>query len=269
MKDNLDHNDKVTLNTLREMKAAGQPIACLTAYDASFAKVIDQAGADLILVGDSLGMVVQGHATTTEVTVDDMVYHCRCVGPHLHRAFFVADMPFSSCLSIEEGVHNAMRLIDEGGAQMVKLEMVTMTSMAVIQALAEKKIPVCAHIGFCPQAVAILDAVSVPHKPEVADDLVLQQASSCIAVGVDLLLVECAGKHLGKKIKAMGAVPVIGIGSGADYDGQILVMYDVLGISEHPPKFAKNFLKGKGSIAAAFSEYIQSVKSGRFPKAST
>ena len=264
MENNCDN--KVTLNTLREMKAARQPIACLTAYDASFARIIDNAGADLVLTGDSLGMVVQGHATTAKVTMDDMVYHCRCVAAHLNRAFFVADMPFSSYLSIDLGVHNARRLINEGGAQMVKLEMVSDTSVDVIRALVAEKIPVCAHIGFCPQATPASDLSYTSNKPKVVDDVVLQQASDCIAADTDLLLVECAAGHLGERIRSMSPFPVIGIGSGADYDGQILVMHDVLGISEHPPKFAENFLVSRDSISAAFIAYIQAVRSRNFPE---
>ena len=260
-----NHNSKITLTTLQQMKASHQPIACLTAYDASFARIIDDAGADLVLVGDSLGMVVQGHATTAKVTMDDMIYHCRCVAPHITRAFFVADMPYASYSSVDLGLHNAARLIDEGGAEMVKLEIVSDTGVDVTRALVDKKIPVCAHIGFCPQTLSDTDSPYTSAKPKVANDKVLQQANDCIAAGVDLLLVECAAKHLGKQISSMSDVPVISIGSGVDYDGQILVMHDVLGISSHPPKFAENFLVGKDSISAAFTAYIQAVKTKHFP----
>ena len=261
-----DRNSKVKLNTLQEMKTAQQPIACLTAYDASFARIIDNAGADLVLVGDSLGMVIHGHATTAKVTMDDMVYHCRCVAPHLNRAFLVADMPLASYSSVDLGLHNATRLIDEGGAEMVKLEIISDTSIAVIRALVDKKIPVCAHIGFCPQTIPDTNASYTTTKPKVADNMVLQQANDCIAADADLLLVECAAKHLGTQISSMSAAPVIGIGSGVDYDGQILVMHDVLGISSHLPKFAENFLSGRDSISAAFIAYIQAVKARHFPK---
>ena len=251
------------------MKAERMPIACLTAYDASFARIMDEAGADLVLVGDSLGMVVQGHTTTAKVTMDDMVYHCRCVAPYLNHAYMVADMPFSSYLSVDRGIDNATRLVGEGGAQMVKLEIVSETSIDVIRALVEKTIPVCAHIGFCPQTILDRNPPRTPNKPKVVDDVVLQQADDCIAVGADLLLVECAAKHLGQQIRSMSPSPVIGIGSGADYDGQILVMHDVLGISDHPPKFAKNFLVGRDSVSAAFAAYIQAVKSEHFPEPSS
>ena len=268
MRNNHDYNDKVTLSTLQQMKAAQQPIVALTAYDAYFARIIDRAGADIVLVGDSLGMVVQGHATTAKVTMHDMIYHCRCVSASLKRAYFIADMPFSSYSSVELGVNNAKRLIAEGGAQMVKLEMVSPTSIEVIRALVEQAIPVCAHIGFCPQTISTPEPSNAFHKPQVIDEVVLQQASDCSAAGADLLLVECAAAHIGKQIKSMSSTPVIGIGSGADYDGQILVMHDVLGISDHPPKFAVNFLTGKDSISEAFAAYIQAVKSGHFPKPS-
>jgi len=266
MENNFSPSNRVTLNTLREMKAGNRPIACLTAYDASFARIIDGAGADLVLVGDSLGMVVHGQATTTAVTVDEVVYHCRCVGRWLQRAYFVADMPYGSYATVAQGVRTAARLKDEGGAAMVKLEMASAASLDVIRELVALEIPVCAHIGFCPQAVASPDTPATFHQPKVADDLVFQQADDCIAAGVDLLLVECAGAHLGKPICSRAPMPVIGIGSGGDYDGQILVMHDVLGVSAHPPKFAKNFLKGRDSIAAAFAAYIDDVQSGRFPE---
>ena len=208
---------------------------------------------------------MQGHTTTSKVTMDDMIYHCRCVAPYLSRAFFVADMPFSSYLSVDLGVYNAARLINEGCAQMVKLEIVSETIIDVIRALVEKAIPVCAHIGFCPQAAADPMLSRTTNKPKVVDEVVLRQATDCVAAGANLLLVECAARHLGKQIKSMSASPVIGIGSGVDYDGQILVMHDVLGISDCPPKFAKNFLAGKDSISAAFTAYIQAVKSRHFP----
>lgn len=211
-------------------------------------------------------MVVQGHAGTAEVTMDDMIYHCRCVAPCLTRAYSVADMPFSSYLSVEQGLTNALRLINEGGARMVKLEMVSETGINVIKALVDKAIPVCAHIGFCPQAVPTSQSSPSADKFKVADDIVLRQARDCIAAGADLLLVECAAKRLGKQIRSMSPMPVIGIGSGADYDGQILVMHDVLGISDHPPKFAENFLTDRDSVSAAFTAYIQAVKSKHFPK---
>ena len=261
-----NHNSKITLTTLQRMKALHQPIACLTAYDASFARIIDDVGADLVLVGDSLGMVIHGHTTTAKVTMDDMVYHCRCVAPHINRAFFVADMPLASYSSIDLGLQNATRLIDEGGAEMVKLELVSDTSVEVIRAFVDKKIPVCAHIGFCPQTITDTDSSCTSTKPKIDNDMVLKQADDCIAAGADLLLVECASKHLGKQISSMSDVPVIGIGSGADYDGQILVMHDVLGISNHPPKFAENFLTGRDSIAAAFIAYIQAVRTKHFPQ---
>ena len=261
-----NRNSKITLTTLQRMKASHQPIACLTAYDASFARIIDDAGADLVLVGDSLGMIIHGHATTAKVTMDDMVYHCRCVAPHLKHAFLVSDMPHASYSSVDLGLQNAARLIDEGGAEMVKLEIVSDTSIEVIRALVDKKIPVCAHIGFCPQTVTDNDWSRTSIKPKVADDMVLKQADDCIAADTDLLLVECASKQLGKQISSMSDVPAIGIGSGVDYDGQILVMHDVLGISNHPPKFAKNFLTGRDSISAAFIAYIKAVRAKHFPR---
>jgi len=265
VQDNSNDDNKVTLSTLRQMKATQQPIAALTAYDACFARIIDQAGADLVLVGDSLGMVIQAHSTTAKVTMDDMIYHCRCVSPSLSRAYFVADMPFASYSSVAAGVDNAKLLIAEGGAQMVKLEIISPTTINVIRALTEHAIPVCAHIGFCPQTIPDLPSPDTFHRPKVVDEVVLQQANDCIDANVDLLLVECAAEHVGEQIKTMSQTPVIGIGSGSDYDGQIMVMHDVLGISDHSPKFAVNFLATENSISAAFSAYVKAVKSRTFP----
>lgn len=256
-----DYHGKLTLASLQAMKATREPIACLTAYDASFARIIDQAGADLVLIGDSLGMVVQGKSTTTGVTMDDMVYHCRCVSRCLKRAFCVADMPFLSYTSVREGVCNARRLLQDGGAQMVKIEMIGY-GLELVRKLAVCEVPVCAHIGFRPQLMAKSGYFS---KQTQSEEDLLQQVKDCVEAGADLLLVECGAAHLGAKIRIIAAQPVIGIGSGKDYDGQILVMHDVLGISKQMPSFAQNFLESRDSIQAAFAAYVEAVKTGVFP----
>ena len=252
-------HSKLTLADLQAMKGR-ESITCLTAYDACFARIMDEQGIDLVLIGDSLGMVVQGKTTTTSVTMDDMVYHCRCVSPQLKRAYCIADMPFLSYTSVAEGVHNAKRLL-QTGAQMVKIEMIGY-GLELMRELVACEVAVCAHIGFRPQLISKSGYLSRQTQSE--QDL-WQQLESCIAAGVDLLLVECGVRGLGTKISATASQPVIGIGSGQGYDGQILVMHDVLGISKQMPRFAKDFLQGSDSIANAFSAYIAQVKSGVFP----
>ena len=252
-------HSKLTLADLQAMKGR-EPIVCLTAYDACFARIMDERGIDLVLIGDSLGMVVQGKTTTTSVTMDDMVYHCRCVSPQLKRAYCVADMPFLSYTSVAEGVCNAKRLL-QAGAQMVKIEMIGY-GLQLMRELVACEVPVCAHIGFRPQ---LMSKSGYFGKHTQSEEDLWQQLESCRAIGVDLLLVECGVRGLGTKISATAPQPVIGIGSGKGYDGQILVMHDVLGISKQVPRFAKNFLESSDSIANAFSAYAAQVRSGAFP----
>jgi len=256
----------VTLNTLKDMKRAGEKIACLTAYDYSFASLLDRAGIDLIMVGDSLGMVMQGHESTLPVSVSDMVYHSRCVARAVARALLVVDMPFMSYqVSPQRALANAGRLMQKGGAQMVKLE--GGAAMAeTVQLLVDRGVPVCGHLGLTPQSVHQLGGYRVQGRDDHtaarirADAKLLQQA------GASLLVLEAVPRELAKAITAELDIPTIGIGAGPDCDGQILVLQDMLGLYPRPsPKFSNNFMEGASSIEAAIKNYITAVKEHTFP----
>lgn len=255
----------VTLDGLRQLKARGEKIACLTAYDASFAAAVDAAGTDLVLVGDSLGMVVQGHDTTVPVTVEHMVYHARCVARGLHRAFMVADMPFASYSLPEPAFANAARLMQEGGAAMVKLEGGAL-QVRTVEFLASRDIPVCAHIGLTPQSIHKLGGFKVQGREEAAASQMLADARALQDAGADIVLLECVPSALGREITQALTVPVIGIGAGPDVDGQILVLYDILAVTPgRKPRFARDFLAGADSIQAALQAYVAAVKDGSYP----
>ncbi|HEX5313475.1 MAG TPA: 3-methyl-2-oxobutanoate hydroxymethyltransferase, partial [Gammaproteobacteria bacterium] len=226
-----------TLATFAKMREAGEPIACLTAYDASFARLLDEAGVDIVLVGDTLGMVVQGRTSTVPVTMDDMVYHTRLVARGLERAYLVGDMPFLSYVDPPTAVRNAGRLLQEGGARMVKLEG-TGAQAEVVAALAANGIPVCAHLGLRPQAVEKLGGFHVQGRAREDAERMLADARELEAAGADIILLECIPRALAARIHEAASVPVIGIGAGPDVDGQILVLYDILDItSGHKPRF--------------------------------
>lgn len=255
----------VTLDTLRRMKASGEKIACLTAYDASFGAVVDQAGMDLVLVGDSLGMVVQGHDTTVPVTLDDMIYHSRCVARGVRRAFLVTDMPFGSYSLPEPAFANAARLMQEGAAKMVKLEGGAL-QVRIVEFLASRDIAVCAHIGLTPQSIHKLGGFKVQGREERAAKQMLADAHALQEAGADIVLLECVPSSLGAAITAALSVPVIGIGAGPATDGQILVLYDILDVTPgRKPRFARNYLDGAGSVAEAIAAYVASVREGSYP----
>ncbi|MEJ2298181.1 MAG: 3-methyl-2-oxobutanoate hydroxymethyltransferase [Woeseiaceae bacterium] len=257
----------VNVSSLRRMKADREPIACLTAYDASYAALIDAAGADLVLVGDSLGMVIQGHDTTVPVTVDDIVYHCRNVARGLRRAFLVADMPFMSYTEPGQALDNAVRLMQEGGAMMIKLEGGD-DQVEIVRHLARHDIPVCAHIGLKPQSVHKIGGFKVQgREPDEAREM-RASAASLQDAGADIVLLECVPNEVGAAITDLLDVPVIGIGAGPDVDGQILVLYDILGITQgRTPRFVKNFQAGRDSPLAAVEAYVQAVKERTYPEA--
>jgi 3-methyl-2-oxobutanoate hydroxymethyltransferase len=256
----------VTLTTLREMKPRGEKIACLTAYDASHAAVLDSAGVDLIMVGDSLGMVIQGHDSTLPVTLADVIYHTRCVRRGSRRAFVVADLPFMSYASSAQALGNAARLMQEGGAQMVKLEGGAWLADTV-SALTQRGMPVCAHLGLLPQSVHQLGGYRVQGRDAGSAQTLLADARTLEQAGAGLLVLECVPGALAQQVAQALTIPVIGIGAGADCDGQVLVLYDVLGLSAKPPRFAKNFLAGVADIPAAVAAYVSAVKAGEFPAA--
>lgn len=255
----------VNLDVLRRMKAKGEKIACLTAYDASFAALVDMAGTDLVLVGDTLGMVVQGHDTTVPVKVDDMVYHTRCVARGLRRAFLVADMPFGSYSLPEPAFANAARLMQEGGAAMVKLEGGAL-QVRTVEFLAARDIAVCAHIGLTPQSIHKLGGYKVQGRDEAGARRLLSDAKALQEAGADIVLLECVPSALGQAIASALTVPVVGIGAGPDVDGQILVLYDILGLTQgRKPRFARDYLAASGSVAEALQHYVASVKDGSYP----
>jgi 3-methyl-2-oxobutanoate hydroxymethyltransferase len=255
----------VTITTLVGMKAEGKAIACLTAYDASFANLVDEAGIDLVLVGDSLGMVIQGHPTTVPVTVDDVVYHCKAVARGLTRSFLVADMPFLSYTTPMEAMGNARRLMQEGRAKMVKLEGGAM-QVDVVEYLASRDVPVCAHIGLKPQSVHKLGGYKIQGRDRATAKQMLLDAKALERAGADIVLLECIPNELGAKITSELKVPVIGIGAGPDADGQILVLYDILNITiGRKPRFAQDFTDGGRSPIEAVKAYVEAVRSGAYP----
>ncbi|MFN2301729.1 MAG: 3-methyl-2-oxobutanoate hydroxymethyltransferase [Gammaproteobacteria bacterium] len=257
----------VSLTTFAKMKAAGEKIACLTAYDASFAALLDGAGVDLLLVGDSLGMVVQGRDTTVPVTLDDMVYHSQAVERGISRAFLVVDMPFMSYSTPTHALASATRLMQEGGAKMVKLEG-GVQQAEVVAYLTERGIPVCAHIGLQPQLVHKLGGYKVQGKDDAAAQRMRSDARALEAARADMILLECVPDSLAGDIAKAAGVPVIGIGAGPAVDGQILVTYDMFDLTPgRKPKFSRNFLTGRDSMADAARAYVAAVRDGSFPGA--
>ena len=255
----------VNVGTLREMKLAHEPIACLTAYDASFAQLVDQAGTDVVLVGDTLGMVVQGFDTTVPVTVADMVYHSRCVARGLRRAFLMVDMPFMSYTTPAQALDNAVRIMQEGGAMMVKLE-IGQGQVGIVEHLAKQDIPLCAHLGLKPQSVHKLGGFKVQGRDEATAKRILDESRALVSAGADALLLECVPNSLASAVRATVGVPVIGIGAGPDVDGQILVLYDILGITQgRLPRFAKNFQRGLDAPLDALRAYVLAVKNRSYP----
>ena len=255
----------VTLTTLAKMRKAGEKIACLTAYDASFAAMLDEAGVDVVLVGDSLGNVIQGHATTVPVTVDDIVYHTKNVARGLKRAFLIADMPFISYPTPDIALANAARLMQEGGAKMVKLEG-SGHQADIVRYLTENGVPVCAHLGLRPQFVHKLGGFAVQGREAAAARQMLHDAKLLEKAGADMILLELVPASLAKRITAAVKVPVIGIGAGKQVDGQILVLYDMLDLTPgHRPKFVRNFMQGAASPKAGVAAYVKAVRDGSYP----
>lgn len=256
---------RLTVRKLKDMKTNGEKIACLTAYDASFAQVLDNNGVDVILVGDSLGMVIQGLDTTLPVTMDDMVYHGQAVARGVNHALLMIDMPFMSDASVEKAVDNAGRFMKQAGANMVKMEGGA-DQQELVANLTRLGIPVCAHIGLQPQRVHKLGGYRVQGRENAAAKLMLEDARVLEAAGADMLLVECVPAELAAKICEQSKIPVIGIGAGSACDGQILVLYDILGISAgRIPKFSKNYMVENTDIPSAVQAYVDDVKQGRFP----
>jgi 3-methyl-2-oxobutanoate hydroxymethyltransferase len=256
----------VTVPGLRTMKARGEKIVVLTCYDASFAAHMEAAGVDVALVGDSLGMVVQGLASTLPVTLDQMVYHASLVAHGLAATLLIADLPFMQFRDPATALAASARLMAEGGAAMVKLEGGADWTCEVIAALTTRDVPVCAHLGLTPQSVHKMGGYRLQGKTEDAAARLRAEARAVEHAGAELLVLESVPAALAGEITRELSIPTIGIGAGADCDGQVLVSYDMLGITPgRRPKFSKDFLAGRGSIREAIDAYAGDVRAGRFP----
>ena len=256
---------RVTTSSLLTMKQNQEKISVLTAYDASFAKLFDEQGIDVLLIGDSLGMVLQGQDSTLSVSVADIAYHTQCVSRVTKRAFVIADMPFMSYATPEQTYANAAKLL-ASGCHMVKLEGSGDWLVPAIAGLVQRGVPVCSHLGLTPQAVNVLGGFKVQGKQPQQAQKMLEDAVALERVGVQMLLLECVPAALAQQIAESVSIPVIGIGAGVDIDGQVLVMHDILGISaNYMPKFSKNYLTATGDIRAAVKQYIDEVKQSQFP----
>lgn len=255
----------VTVKTLAKMKREGEKIAALTAYDASFAAVLEEAGIDIILVGDTLGMVVQGQKTTVPVTMDHMVYHCQMVSRGCRYPLLMADMPFMSYATLDHALKNSARLMQEGQAQMVKLEGDGSQAETVRQ-LSRNGIPVCMHLGLLPQSVHKLGGYRVQGQEASAAQHIFEEALVLEEAGADVLLVECVPTGLAARLSESLEIPVIGIGAGPACDAQVLVLYDMLNITPgRRPRFAKDFMTDQNSVQSAVKAYVQAVKQCEFP----
>jgi len=256
---------RLNIEALQSMKTQGEKIAVLTAYDASFANALDDNGVDAFIVGDSLGMVIQGHDSTLPVSMDDMVYHSANVARGSQRAYIITDLPYQSYTTTSQTLENAQRLVIEGGTQMVKLEG-GQQQLDNVKKLVANNIPVCGHLGLEPQSVNELGGYKVQGRDNESAERILKDAQALQQAGIQMLVLECIPASLGKKISETLTIPVIGIGAGVDCDGQVLVTYDMLGISRgHKAKFVKNFLEEQNTIDAAIRAYVDAVKQSSYP----
>lgn len=255
---------RVTVKTLRDMKKNGAKIVSLTAYDASFARVIDEQGVDVILVGDSLGMVMQGHDSTVPVTVDDIIYHSRSVVPQCKRALVMADLPFMSYTNPTQAISNAARLMQEGQAHIVKLEGGE-AQLDTVRHMTRHGVPVCAHLGLTPQTVHKLGGYRVQGRDERVAKQMLADALALQDAGADAVVLECVPVDLAEKLTQKLEIPTIGIGAGRDCDGQVLVLQDMIGISSLAPKFSMSFLSDGRNIPEAIEAYVDAVRNINFP----
>jgi len=252
-----------TISNLNAMKLAGEKFAVITAYDYTFSRLIETAGIEVTLVGDSLGNVIQGRDSTIPVSVDEMAYHTEIVKRGNSRTLLMTDMPFMSYASENQALDNAAILM-QAGAQMVKLEGGEWLAETIFM-LTERGIPVCGHVGLTPQSVHKLGGYKVQGKEEDAAQRMIQEAQILEEAGADLMVVECVPSSLGKNLADSLNIPVIGIGAGPDTDAQVLVLQDMLGISQRLPKFSKNFLEQSSTIQQAIINYGNAVRSGTFP----
>jgi len=255
----------VTLTRLQTQKPAGDKIVMLTAYEATLARAACNAGVEMLLVGDSLGMVVQGNDSTLPVTVDEMAYHTACVKRGNLGAFLLSDLPFMAAASVDSGLAASAKLM-RAGAQMVKIEG-GLSLIPLLQRLVENGVPVCVHMGLTPQWVNLFGGYKVQGRGAEQAQRLIDDAKALEQAGAAMLLLECVPAALAAQITKAVQIPVIGIGAGAATDGQVLVIHDLLGLTlrSRPPKFVKNFMQGRDSIEAAIAAYVQAVKSGEFP----
>ncbi|MCS0454328.1 3-methyl-2-oxobutanoate hydroxymethyltransferase [Vibrio diabolicus] len=255
---------KMTINDLIKWKQEGRKFATSTAYDASFAQLFESQEMPVLLVGDSLGMVLQGHNDTLPVSVDDIAYHTRCVRAGSPNCLLMADMPFMSYTTPEQACENAATLM-RAGANMVKIEGGDWL-VDTVKMLTERSVPVCAHLGLTPQAVNIFGGYKVQGRDQEKADRMVKDALALQEAGAQIVLLECVPAELAERITQVLDVPVIGIGAGNVTDGQILVMHDMFGISaNYMPKFSKNFLAETGDMRKAVAKYIEDVANGVFP----
>lgn len=250
---------------LKKMKRDGKPIVALTAYDATFAKAMDDAGVDVILIGDSLGMVVQGHGTTLPVTLDHMIYHAAAVARGSRRAIRMVDLPFMTYATPSEALASAARLLREGEAHMVKLEGGE-SRLEVVRALTNEGVPVAGHLGLLPQSVLRLGGYTVQGRDAASAEALVQDAQHLEAAGAAILILECIPAALAERITQSISIPTIGIGAGSACDGQVLVLTDMLGLSPKCPKFCRDFLADSASIPEAFALYVEAVRTRQFPR---
>ncbi len=255
---------KITLSKLQRLKQEGEKFAVLTAYDSSFAQLISEAGVEVLLVGDSLGLVIQGRDSTVPVTMDDMLYHVDNVSRGNVNALLMADLPFMSYATPEQALENAALLM-QAGAQMIKLEGGAWLKDTISQ-LDNCGIPVCAHIGLTPQSVHKIGGYKIQGRDADSAQTLLDDALLLEAAGADILLMECVPSSLATRITQALQIPTIGIGAGPHTDAQVLVMHDMLGIAtDYAPKFVKNFLPGNDSVQGAIAAYVKAVKDGSVP----
>ena len=254
----------VTVNTLATLRNAGEKITMLTCYDASFASLMDRCGIEILLIGDSLGMVCAGHQSTLPVTMTDIVYHTASVARGAKNAMIVADLPFGAYGTPETAYANAV-LAMQAGAHMVKIEGGAWLA-DTIKFLTDRGVPVCAHLGLTPQSVHQLGGYKVQGKTTESADLLKADALKIQAAGASIVVLEAIPSALGKEVTELLSIPTIGIGAGPDCSGQVLVMHDLLGVFPgRKARFVKNFMEGQTSIEAAFTAYVTAVKDGSFP----
>ena len=255
---------KITISTLDKMKAEGEKFVCITAYDATFARMVSEAGAETILVGDSLGMVLQGHDSTIPVTLEHMAYHTECVLRGRPHSLVIADMPFMTYETPDAAMANATQLM-QAGAQMVKMEGGTWLS-DTISMLVERGIPVCAHLGLTPQSVNQFGGFKVQGRTPKEAKSILADAVEIQDAGASLLVLECIPSSLAADISRKLDIPVIGIGAGPGTDAQVLVMHDLLGLTEHTARFVEDFMAGQDTIQGGLNAFVQAVKDGTYPR---